>query len=138
MRTQKDNLSDLSYEVPDIKALLFNLNHFPLLDLERASKITGSLDMVEQLLPLMVAEDTKQDVEAIERACLAQDWVDIDQIAHKLKGGAMYCGAIRMQFACQYLECYQKAGLTKSLDSLCKQLITVIHDTQQCISNWLR
>ena len=40
-----------------------------------------------------------------------------------------------MQYACQYLERYKKAGYTKLLDPLYHQLIKVLEETKYTITN---
>ncbi|CZR34242.1 Uncharacterised protein [Legionella pneumophila] len=55
-----------------------------------------------------------------------------------MKGGAANCGAVRMKYACQYLERYQKMGYTKLLEPLYQQLIKVVEDTQKNIHEWLK
>ena len=56
---------------------------------------------------------------------------------HKMKGGAVYIGTVKMRYACQYLERYQKSGLTKLLEPLYQQLLSVVLDTQSHIKEWL-
>jgi hypothetical protein len=55
-----------------------------------------------------------------------------------MKGGAAYCGTVRMKYACQYLERYRKAGHAKSLEKLYYQLVQVVDETKNYIDKWLK
>jgi two-component system aerobic respiration control sensor histidine kinase ArcB len=63
------------------------------------------------------------------------DWEQIGKIAHKLKGAVLYCGAIRMRYACQYMERYVLAGHTKLCEKLYHQLNQVLENTLQYIKS---
>ena len=86
----------------------------------------------------MAQNDILNDGKAIEDAYTAKNWEMIEKLAHKLKGGAVYCGTIKLKYACQYLERYQKAGHTALLENLYHQLIHVLKDTEQAIEQWLK
>ncbi|HAT9600860.1 TPA: response regulator, partial [Legionella pneumophila subsp. pneumophila] len=125
-------------DLPESESNFFNLEAYPLLDIHNAVSIMGSLKLVREILPLMIGEETQKDVESIEKAFHIKDWETVERIAHKMKGGAANCGAVRMKYACQYLERYQKMGYTKLLEPLYQQLIKVVEDTQKNIHEWLK
>ncbi|HIG0328520.1 TPA: ATP-binding protein [Legionella pneumophila] len=125
-------------DLPENEDNFFNLDAYPLLDICNAVSIMGSIKLVREILPLMIGEETRKDVEAIEKAFHVKDWETVERIAHKMKGGAANCGAVRMKYACQYLERYQKKGYTKLLEPLYQQLIKVVADTQKNIQEWLK
>jgi hypothetical protein len=54
-----------------------------------------------------------------------------------MKGGALYCGTVRMRFACQYMERYLLAGHRKLSEDLYQQLIAVLESTMNYVDNWL-
>ena len=92
--------------------------------------------MLREILQ-MVHQDILVDGQAIEKAYVDNNWDTIEKLAHKMKGGALYSGTIRMKYACQYLERYRKAGHTAMLDTLYHQLLSVLQETKQCIEHWL-
>ena len=59
------------------------------------------------------------------------------KIAHKIKGGIVYVGAIKLKMACQYLERYYKAGNRKHLEKLYEQVINVSNETISEFKNYL-
>ena len=66
-----------------------------------------------------------------------EDWDKIQQLAHKIKGGAVYVGTIKLKMACQYLERYWKSGQREFLEPLFHQLIKVINESLLEINLWL-
>lgn len=128
----------LGLDLPDSEEELFALSSFPLFDLKAAINAMGSEKMVSELLPLLLSKDINDDIDAIEKAYASKNWEQIEKLTHKMKGGAVYCGTIRMKMVCQYLERYQKAGHTALLEPLYQQLIRVIKNTQDFVSQWLK
>jgi two-component system, OmpR family, aerobic respiration control sensor histidine kinase ArcB len=119
----------LGFDLPDTTKELFELAVFPLLDLDNANKNIGNESLLFEMLRLMAIQEIPQDKKAIQEAHANQDWATVERLVHKMKGGALYCGTLRMQYACQYLERYRKAGHTKLLEELYQQLLQVLHDT---------
>lgn len=129
--------SKLGYDLPNSEDELFVLEKFPLLDIVEGIKTIGDVTMLRELLHLMINQSIPEDELLIQNAYLANDWESIENIAHKMKSGALYCGTVRMQYACQYLERYRKAGHKIFLDDLYHQLLTVLKDTRACVNYWL-
>jgi CheY-like chemotaxis protein/HPt (histidine-containing phosphotransfer) domain-containing protein len=127
----------LGHDLPDTEAKLFELTSFPLLDIKNASESMGGESMLREILLLMVKQEIPRDIEAIEKAYSERNWNEIESIAHKMKGGTVYCGTVRMQYACQYLERYQKAGYSTMLKRLYHQLIDVTRETKLAVEQWL-
>ncbi|WP_019216171.1 response regulator [Legionella tunisiensis] len=127
----------LGHDLPDTEEQLFALNNFPLLDSNSGIRILGDAKVFEELLKVMVDEAIPDDKKAIEEAHAVEDWSLIEELAHKMKSGALYCGTIKMLYACQYLERYRKAGHAQSLEKLYKQLLEVLSDTTYEIKRWL-
>ncbi len=116
---------------------LFALDQFPLFDLERGIKNISNERVLGELLLLMVEKVIPDDKLSIENACADKNWQQIADVAHKIKSGALYCGTVRMQYACHYLEYYCKTGQLALIEQLCQQLIDVLNDTQQFVKAWL-
>lgn len=121
----------LGPDLPEYESQLFELNQFPLLDIKRALHNISNEALLREMLELMGKVEIPSDERAIKAAHANNDWDNIERIAHKMKGGAVYCGTMRMEYACQYLERYRKAGHTELLERLFQQLINVLDETKQ-------
>ncbi len=130
--------SPLGYDLPDSEEKLFALDVFPLLDIEEGATALGSLATLKELLVMMEKDSLPADEASIKQAYDAKDWDRIEKLAHKIKGGAVYCGTVRLRYACQYLERCRKAGHSALLEKLYLQLVTVLDDTKQSINVWLQ
>lgn len=137
MSLMQENLP-LGYELPNTEEQLFALEKFPLLDFSEGMRTIGDKKILQELLQLMVDKSIPEDDALIQLAYKDKDWQRIENLAHKMKSGALYCGTIKMQYACQYLERYRKAGHNLLLDKLYHQLILVLKETKLHIENWLK
>lgn len=110
---------------------LFQLDRFSLYDeknaLERAG---GDKAMVNELLQLLIKETIPEELTILEELHKSSDWESIKQVAHKLKGAALYCGTTRMYYACEYMENYVLANKNKLLEDLYQQLLQVTRKTR--------
>lgn len=125
------------FELPATDEELFKLDQFPILDVENGLRILGSREMLKEMLILMLKEGIDQDKLAIEQAHAQHDWHTIELLIHKMKGGAAYCGTIKMHRACQYLERYQQAGFSELLEPLYNQFLRVVAETKIFLTHWL-
>lgn len=89
------------------------------------------------MLELLVKQALSEDEQVLNIAYHSQDWAAVQRLAHKLKGGALYCGAIKLQQACQRLETYLMSGGGPLADKLYQQLIHVLTETRREIRKWL-
>ncbi len=128
----------LGLDLPNTEDELFDLNNFSLLDINKAISTIGNDSLVRQVLELMISDEIQKDIALIKKAHSVGNWEEIEKFAHKMKGGAVYIGTVRMQYACQYLERYHKAGHTSLLELLYQQLTAVVNDTQNHIREWLK
>ena len=136
--TQASETNLLVQDLPDTEADLFSIAHYLLLDVDAGISTLGTIETLKELATLMFHEDIPRDIAAIKKAHAEQNWEAVEQLAHKMKSGALYCGMVRMKYACQYLERSQKAGHSHLQNELYQQLITVVEQTQKAISEWLR
>jgi two-component system aerobic respiration control sensor histidine kinase ArcB len=136
-RQTQNPASLLCADLPEHEKDLFNLISFPTFDVEEGIKTTGEADMLAEMLQIMVKGELLQDVEQMKEAFAHKDWNKTQQLAHKIKGGAVYVGTVRMKMACQYLERYWKVGKRDLLESLYEQMLTVIDETIKETQNWL-
>ena len=122
-----------NYGLPELDSQLFELDHFPVLDIEHAVQRIGNKTALIELLQLMAMQEIPAEEHALHEAYAANNWPEIEKLAHKMKGGAVYCGTFKMQYACQYLERYHKAGYRVLLEKLYQQLLRVLDETKQAI-----
>lgn len=131
------NHNNLGNELPPTEATWFDLETYPLLDVENGLAVTGNLDDLKESLKTLIAEIIPTELVALKKAHGDHNWDIIAAIAHKLKGGCLYSGTLRMRYACQYLEQYRKAGHHLSLEALYAQCVQVTEQTKQYIEQWL-
>jgi len=130
-------ISTLGIDLPETAEELFEMDAFPFLDIQLAISSIGNEAIVREILQLMMSEDMQKDITNLEKAHKAGDWATVEKLAHKMKGGAVYIGTVKMKYACQYLERYQKAGHTQLLEPLYQQLISIVLETKNHIKQWL-
>lgn len=116
---------------------LFQNEIYLLFDEEEGIKKAGGKAFLLQVLKLTVEDIIPAELINLKSAYSQKNWHEIQRIAHKIKGGALYCGTSRLVYACMSLENYLKAGHTQLADQLCKQLIDVIEQTYQILTTHL-
>lgn len=127
----------LGHDLPASEAELFQLEKFPILNEQDGIDISGGKDNLKIALKMSQESIFPQEVANIEQAHGIGDWDKVQKVAHKLKGGSLYCGTVRMTHACQYLERYWKAGHRKLLEELYQQMLNAVEETQRAIHAWL-
>jgi len=116
---------------------MFDILSFPILDPDEGIKTTGTLTVLAEMLRFMIYESLPKDLALMKEAYSQFDWDKTQQLAHKIKGGAVYVGTVRIKMACQYLERYWKSGQRDLLEPLYLQNVFVIEESIEYISNWL-
>ncbi|WP_412757027.1 PAS domain-containing protein [Legionella bozemanae] len=125
-------------DLPATEEQFFELSEFPLLDVAEGIKTTGTEDMFCKMLKLMLDHSLVEDITLLKEAHAQGDWEKTQKLAHKIKGGAVYVGAIRLKIACQYLERYWKSGQWELLEKLYQQMMQVIDETTSEIQKWIK
>lgn len=131
------DLSKARKDLPDSDDEMFQLNQFPILNSEEALKNCGTIEMLKELLTLMTQE-LPTDLECMKNAFKALDYPLVEKTAHKIKGGAVYVGTIRMKYACQYVERYWKTGQRELFEILYHQAVSTIEESITYIEGWLQ
>lgn len=124
-------------DLPDSDDEMFQLNQFPILSSEEAFKNCGNHEMLKQML-LLMTQELPMDLEVMKKAFEALDYPLVEKTAHKIKGGAVYIGTVRMKYACQYIERYRKSGQSDLFSPLYHQAISTIEETITYIEGWLQ
>ncbi|MDP3704386.1 MAG: ATP-binding protein [Legionellaceae bacterium] len=129
----------LGPDLPDTEHELFELDAFPLLDIGQALQCMGNnREVLNDVLNSLITQEIPTEKAAIEAAYAKKDWVEIERLAHKMKGGAACTGLIKMKYACQYLERYLKAGHSQLTEKLYQQLLPVFDKTEDTIKKWMK
>lgn len=124
--------------IPEKSEELFKLEDFPLLDEQQGlDVVSGDKTLFTELLEMMLTETLPEEVPLLIKAHDENNWQHIQSIAHKIKGGALYCGTKRLQYAAQFMEKYRQAGHNEFLETLYQQLLSVIDDTSAYIKDYL-
>lgn len=137
-RTPQDTALVYAKDLPADKASLFSLNEFALFDIRAGLETAGTEEVLRGLLTCLVNEALAPDLAKMHAAYSENNWDKIQQLAHKIKGGALYVGTVRLKMACQYLERYWKTGQKELLEQLYQQALTVVHETVIVVSAWLK
>lgn len=124
-------------DLPDSDDEMFQLSQLAILNSEEAVKNCGTNEMLKELLTLM-AQELPTDLESMKKAFTDNDYSLVEKTAHKIKGGAVYVGTIRMKYACQYLERYWKTGQRELFETLYNQAVCSIEETITFIEGWLK
>jgi len=114
----------------------FDLKAYILFDEAEGIKNLGSKIILAELLQLLVEGELPSERTSLELAYSQKDWQRIEDLAHKLKSSALYCGLNRLKMACHYFERSHKAGLFNYQEVLYQQLIKVMDDSTQIINEW--
>ncbi|AHE67927.1 HPt domain protein [Legionella oakridgensis ATCC 33761 = DSM 21215] len=134
--TSQNNEHYLS-DLPEQEEELFNLSEFPTLDIEEGIKTTGNKSMLADMLTFMINDSLPKDLALMKAAYESHNWDKTQQLAHKIKGGAVYVGTIKIKMACQFLERYWKSGQRDLFEKLYQQAVTTIEESMQEIKRWL-
>lgn len=104
-------------ELPEDKDNLFNLIEFPILDIEEGIKATGNESALADMLKFMITDSLPKDFALMKEAHEAHDWDKTQQLAHKIKGGAVYVGTMKIKWLANFLSATGKQGNVICLNS---------------------
>lgn len=150
----------LSAEISNIKTDVSNkpidkdfddLVIYPLFDIDKALKsFNQDKALVQDILKSMVEHEIPETLQSIYLAHAEENWDAIADLVHKMKGGAMYCGTTKLQYACTYFEKYNRLFAKHAADgevqadstiedrnNLLDKLLEVCSETQIKIKSWL-
>jgi two-component system, OmpR family, aerobic respiration control sensor histidine kinase ArcB len=122
------SISGLGMDLPNTERQLFEMNEYPIVDMNVAIKLLGNEEMVRTIFFSLKDQGITADLAIIKKAHETGDWVTIEHYTHKIKGGACY-GTVRLYHALLYMERYLKAGHTHCAEELYVQMLRVIDET---------
>ena len=131
---EKSNISNAlenKQDLPESEDALFEINDIIIFDIMGAKKIVGenNSELIMQLLKETICTTIPQELPRLKAAHDKENWQDIADISHKLKGGFLSIGLTRAATACKYLERYHKSGETMLLEKLYQQLLNTLEAT---------
>ncbi|MBA2654578.1 MAG: PAS domain-containing protein [Gammaproteobacteria bacterium] len=125
-------------DLPEVEDALFKLEQFPLLDKQDGiEKASGDKKIFRELLTILVKETIPEELINLEIAHKGSDRETLKKLAHKLKAAALYCGTVKMYYACHYFEHYHSADDSESFEELYLQLVRVLKETNDLVSKYI-
>ncbi|STX38342.1 ATP-binding protein [Legionella feeleii] len=124
--------------IPNTEEKFFSLDSYPLLDPKEGILNLGDEVVLKNLLGSMISQEIPEMLTKLNKAYETSNWESIQKLAHNLKNSALYCGTMRLKYACQYLEQYRKIGHSELLNKLYQQLVNVMHETVHGVQLWLQ
>ncbi|MDQ8040081.1 MAG: ATP-binding protein [Rickettsiella sp.] len=106
-----------------------------ILDIDRAIQLMGNKDFVKENLSLLV-KNLSENLETLQQCYQNKDWQAIKGIAHKWMGGAIYCGARRLEKACQKFSISLQRE-TEQIEKFYQQLLQAAKATKELVINIL-
>ncbi len=113
--------------------LLEIINSYPVFDKHISLKnLSGNEKLFKEIIT-MFNQAIPEQLQELGEAYALKDWAALENIVHKIKGGACYVGAIRLNYVCQnFLRCYL-TGQSQLLDPLYECLVRSLMETQQAL-----
>jgi two-component system, OmpR family, aerobic respiration control sensor histidine kinase ArcB len=107
------------------------------LDIARAKEVLGTEKLLKEVLGLLI-KGLNEDLEKLKEYHHVQNWQEIRSLAHKWRGGSLYCGAVRLQQACSQLEdaLRETESLTEA-EAIYQHLLQVVEETKVAAMHYL-
>lgn len=113
---------------------IFALESYPLLDNNKVAELVNlNKEVAKDIFNLMANHDIPKNLDAINAIREQNDWDLVAKIVHKIKGGAMYCGATRLKYICMVFEKHKEASNFVILPLITEQLVQICIETQQAL-----
>jgi signal transduction histidine kinase/DNA-binding NarL/FixJ family response regulator/HPt (histidine-containing phosphotransfer) domain-containing protein len=127
----------LGIDLPNTEEELFKLENVPVFDFQEAMNRVNDRAVLLQILKVSISDSVQNDIEEMTLAYRHGNWARVENIAHKIKSGAVYIGTRRMFYACLYFERYYKAGHRLMLGKLYEQMLLINKETLKIVGEWL-
>jgi two-component system aerobic respiration control sensor histidine kinase ArcB len=119
---------------PASEKQFFDLNKYPLINIQSCFKnMSADPPAFLNILHTLINQEFPEERLAYIQAHRQSDWEKIERIAHKMKGGAMYTGLVKLQYACQHYEDYHQKKQTNLREDLYQQILQVMEETKQAL-----
>jgi len=118
-----------------IQEIIFSPVEGQIIDIHMMKSIVGGKEeLIDEMLNLLV-DSFPTELQALELFYKSGDWSAIQDIAHKLKGGASYCGTVRLKAASAQLERCIKSRRNDLYVSCYKQLLTEMASVEEAVKS---
>lgn len=116
----------------------FDLSSYPVLDVKLGLKnMSGNKSLFIDICKVMKEEEIPTEKAAFVAAYTQKNWREIEQLAHKMRGGALYAGMTKMENICRLMEQSHQAGQTDVLEQLYQNIMRVFDETEAALVEWL-
>lgn len=122
--------NDLAIEKANLVDII---NSYPLFNKSISLKnLSGNIDLFNEIIE-MFKQSIPGYLQELEKAYQLKDWKTIENMVHKIKGGASYAGAVRLNHVCKnFLRCCL-TGSSKQLDTFYTYLIYSLKETSKAL-----
>lgn len=117
-KTTDLQLTEISGEIIDVSAKLYQ----------------GDVNFLKELVKTFVDSFSKE-IETLKKFYKNNDWKKIQDLAHKMNGGAAYCGTPRLKIACANLQHCINSGQKELRESLYQQVFKEIEAVKDAYQN---
>lgn len=97
-----------------------------IIDFDYAKKLLGNDEKTLWNNINSFIESLPHEIQKLEEAYQQEDWQKIQAIANRLKGGASYCGTLRLQAICTALNNYMQTELTTKIPDFYQKMMEEI------------
>jgi two-component system, OmpR family, aerobic respiration control sensor histidine kinase ArcB len=113
--------------------LLDIINSYPIYNKSISLKnLSGNMDLFNEIIE-MFKQSIPGHIKELEETYQLKDWETIESIVHKIKGGACYAGAVRLNYVCKnFLRCYL-TGQSQQLETLYTYLLFSLKETYKAL-----
>ncbi|HHF0523881.1 TPA: ATP-binding protein [Legionella anisa] len=112
-------------------------NEYPLFDSTHGINNMGSEKTLKKMLHLFIEENTK-DLIKTAQAWEKQDLIEIHKLTHKMKSSSLYCGTLRLRYACEALEKHFQNNPELYPTALYQQLLQIHQETVVALQHWIQ
>jgi PAS domain S-box-containing protein len=108
------------------------------IDLVQGAHLMGGDEQLAKEAILMLVESFPADLKKLEKAYLGLDWVGVEMIVHKIRGGTSYCGTPRLKEACVQLDDYLQTGKKekKQIERMYQILLQEVEAIKHQVMEW--
>ena len=129
--------TQLPSSAPSLHAEVDIFKGLAILDINRARQFMGNKQFLKEGLALLVSSLT-EELGILKKQHQKKDWQAIKALAHKWRGGASYCGARRLEKACEQLETALQTGAAcEQAEDLYQQLIRETEATKEASKQYI-
>jgi len=102
-------------------------------DFDYAKRLLGDNDTTIWETLIQFVESLSYEAKKLEEAYQRGNWLAIQALANKLKGGSSYCGTLRLKSICSELDNTIEAGLVSQAEDVYHNLLAEIEALQKFI-----